>query len=401
MGPSTQNAPVQTSFGGSAAHMPAWVPSNVDKGLPATGNSQANSHRRKLTPTEDELNNCVRSMNISSLPDYLKPSTTGNITNGEYYGNIFSSSNGYRNPQTSHENGMAACEGMCAPGHLEDMRTTIYSNGTHRSRYTVPIMTANEPKGEVGTLNAYIQQPGQLYNGKAPNEKNNAPSDQFSTNGQIDPYIPEDKEKWSASGETKLSPPCRSSDMPLNGDTSNTTSPLTSSAYRASSERSAQNSFSISSVSEDIPTLEDFHELRRWLLEMKKRGEGWKARYEHVYYSAMKQIKNRDIEITQLKQQLQAIGIVPYSELKAPEDNHLEQELGMLFRGVGCWAKKYYKFPTHERIPKALQAKISETCEDRESERFLMGSDESKYLVVTAMALRFVVRSLKFCIRLD
>lgn len=114
-------------------------------------------------------------------------------------------------------------------------------------------------------------------------------------------------------------------------------------------------------------------------------------RLEHSCNRAMKQITIREAEIAGLKLQLRQQSLRPFNEHDPTDDQFFQKEFGMLFRLLCCWGKRFYKFPTGEVIPQGLRLAILQICEDPYNERFLLGKSQTKYLVVTALAARWMV----------
>lgn len=114
-------------------------------------------------------------------------------------------------------------------------------------------------------------------------------------------------------------------------------------------------------------------------------------RLEYSCNRAMKQITIREAEIAGLKLQLRQQSLRPFNEHDPTDDQFFQKEFGMLFRLLCCWGKRFYKFPTGEVIPRGLRLAILQICEDPYNERFLLGKNQTKYLVVVALAARWMV----------
>lgn len=112
---------------------------------------------------------------------------------------------------------------------------------------------------------------------------------------------------------------------------------------------------------------------------------------EYSCNRAMKQITIREAEIAGLKRQLRQQNLLPFNEHDTTDDQFFEKEFGMLFRLLCCWGKRFYKFPTGEAIPRGLRLAILQICEDPYNERFLLGRNQTKHLVVVALAARWMV----------
>jgi len=106
---------------------------------------------------------------------------------------------------------------------------------------------------------------------------------------------------------------------------------------------------------------------------------------------AMRNITIREAEIASLRRQIRQQGLHPFNEADPAGDLFFEKELGMLFRMLCCWGKRFYKFPTGERLPRNLQAGVSQICEDPNNEHYLMTKSQTKYLIVVGLAARWMV----------
>lgn len=63
----------------------------------------------------------------------------------------------------------------------------------------------------------------------------------------------------------------------------------------------------------------------------------------------------------------------------------------MLFKSISQWAKQFYKFPTGEVHNQALVNTMLEICGDVRMLETLLGDKDTKYMVVAAMAIKFLV----------
>ncbi|KAF8247496.1 hypothetical protein K440DRAFT_682261 [Wilcoxina mikolae CBS 423.85] len=112
---------------------------------------------------------------------------------------------------------------------------------------------------------------------------------------------------------------------------------------------------------------------------------------EYACNLAMRNITIREAEIAGLRRQIRQQGLRPFNEVDPAGDSFFEKELGMLFRMLCCWGKRFYKFPTGERLPRNLQAGVSQICEDPNNEHYLMNKSQTKYLIVVGLAARWMV----------
>lgn len=121
-----------------------------------------------------------------------------------------------------------------------------------------------------------------------------------------------------------------------------------------------------------------------------------KEKLEYACSQALTNITIREAEIAKLRLQLRQQGLRPCSEPEGSEDLFFEKELSMLFRMLCCWGKRFYKFPTGElhSLPQNLHNFITEICEDKSNESYLMATHQTKYLVVVAMASRWMVEKI-------
>jgi hypothetical protein len=121
-----------------------------------------------------------------------------------------------------------------------------------------------------------------------------------------------------------------------------------------------------------------------------------KEKLEYACSQALTNITIREAEIAKLRLQLRQQGLRPCSEPEGSEDLFFEKELSMLFRMLCCWGKCFYKFPTGElhSLPQNLHNFITEICEDKSNENSLMATHQTKYLVVVAMASRWMVEKI-------
>jgi hypothetical protein len=232
--------------------------------------------------------------------------------------------------------------------------------------------------------------------------------------GQIDPYIPTHSEKRDSQGYTSIlarplnqneaSQPTTVLDhtMAQNGgacaSVSNVPQALSPNQFSQSDttmpdwkpNSSIQNNNGlIHGLLRNSPNIDDFIEMKRRESILKSNLEDTRARLDFSYKTAMGHINSRDAEISHLKRFIRSLGAKAPTDNTGTDNSYFEKELGMMFRTVCCWSKRFYKFPTETNIPHRLQDTISEVCEDAESERQLMNSEQSKYLVVIALAARF------------
>ncbi|KAI5818501.1 hypothetical protein BZA77DRAFT_307161 [Pyronema omphalodes] len=121
-----------------------------------------------------------------------------------------------------------------------------------------------------------------------------------------------------------------------------------------------------------------------------------KEKLEYACNQALMNITIREAEIAKLRLQLRQQGLRPCSEPEGSGDLFFEKEISMLFRVLCCWGKCFYKFPTGElySLPQNLHNFITEICEDKSNEQNLMATHQTKYLVVVAMASRWMVEKI-------
>jgi hypothetical protein len=118
----------------------------------------------------------------------------------------------------------------------------------------------------------------------------------------------------------------------------------------------------------------------------------WRERYEHTCSTAMNHINIRDGHKEALKLQLRGAGLHPVIEPIFPaEAQFWKDQLGMLFRNLSCWAKKYYKFPPGVKVPAITQTMLSQVCHDSRTMSNLMRSNHTKYMVIVSLATRWLV----------
>lgn len=140
--------------------------------------------------------------------------------------------------------------------------------------------------------------------------------------------------------------------------------------------------------------MQEIERLKRLAHDLSIRNQEYKTKYDYACHVGVQTILIREGEIGELKQQLRKADILPFNEQFTADDSCYENELMMCFRMLCCWGKRFYKFPTSMSLPRPLQIRISEICEDTHSEAFLMNSPQSKYLVVVALATRWLAEEI-------
>jgi hypothetical protein len=227
-----------------------------------------------------------------------------------------------------------------------------------------------------------------------------------STN-QIDPYFPEGRmaERLSSGADNRF---YSWSVTDCENKTNNEPSPVLSGHSHGSSQFPppltdlSSRSGGLSSIDHDNPSINHLggtllarHELmRREVFELRRQNQKYKQRSEHAINLAMRHITIREAEIASLKRQLRQEGIRPYNEPAVTDDGFYEKEMGMLFRMLCCWAKRFYKFPTGQQLPPALQFRVTQVCEDPHNEQYLMNSSQTKYLVIVALSVRWLIEEI-------
>jgi hypothetical protein len=136
---------------------------------------------------------------------------------------------------------------------------------------------------------------------------------------------------------------------------------------------------------------QNYEQLKREAQELKRQIYGFSRNYDYACNLAIRHITIREAEIASLKRQLRQEGLRPYNEPVMADDTFFEKELGMLFRMMCCWAKRFYKFPTGEPLSASLQSRILQICEDPHNEQYLMANNHTKHLVVVSFAARWIV----------
>ena len=133
--------------------------------------------------------------------------------------------------------------------------------------------------------------------------------------------------------------------------------------------------------------------LKRIVHDTSIRNQELRAKLEYACNIGVQTILIREGVIGDLKKQMRLAGVRPFND-PVDDDVAWENEMMMLFRMLCCWAKRFYKFPTTMEIPRHLQMRISKICEDRGSECLLISSQNTKYLIIVAIAARWLVKEI-------
>jgi hypothetical protein len=141
-----------------------------------------------------------------------------------------------------------------------------------------------------------------------------------------------------------------------------------------------------------IQTLQQNEALKQQVVALRGYLAEKDERIKYACAMAIKHLNTREGELEGLKRQIREAGHHPCIEpVVSVQDKRWDEQFGMLFRNLSCWAKKHYKFPTGETVPANIHARLLQICHDPRTVSNLMRSAHTKYMVIVSLATRWLV----------